>query len=436
MQRVSPLSGFIFLQASVFGFIDDPEANLDDLAGYCADLGVDISAQGLDQRINARTVDFFEVMLSQAIDQFKNSLPLPLPILQQFSAINLVDSTTVSLPETMVAEYPGCGGDGPVASLKVQLNFEFLGGNLTHIVFRPGKEPDQAFEDALDWVQSGSLNIRDLGYFSLDNLQTIASRAYYISRFLFGTGLFSATTGQSLDLPQLLKQQPRRSFEMEVRLGVKHQLPSRLIAIPLPQEVADRRRQRAKENARRKGRTPSAAYLSTLDWLLFVTNVPEPMLSIEQVALLYRVRWQIELVFKLWKSYGSLQRTQTWRRERILYELYAKMIGLVLTQFLLSPWRMPAGATANLELSMFKFRDILQDFAKELMRSLPVWTDLLATLTRLNRRIERFGFKQKRLKQPNICHALALASSLFVVDIEFNQQLELPVLLADRKSVV
>jgi hypothetical protein len=420
----------IFLQASVFGFIDDPEANLDDLAGYCADLGVDISAQGLDQRINARTVDFFEVMLSQAIDQFKNSLPLPLPILQQFSAINLVDSTTVSLPETMVAEYPGCGGDGPVASLKVQLNFEFLGGNLTHIVFRPGKEPDQAFEDALDWVQSGSLNIRDLGYFSLDNLQTIASRAYYISRFLFGTGLFSATTGQSLDLPQLLKQQPRRSFEMEVRLGVKHQLPSRLIAIPLPQEVADRRRQRAKENARRKGRTPSAAYLSTLDWLLFVTNVPEPMLSIEQVALLYRVRWQIELVFKLWKSYGSLQRTQTWRRERILYELYAKMIGLVLTQFLLSPWRMPAGATANLELSMFKFRDILQDFAKELMRSLPVWTDLLATLTRLNRRIERFGFKQKRLKQPNICHALALASSLFVVDIEFNQQLELPVLLA------
>lgn len=414
----------------MFGFIDDPEANLDDLAGYCADLGVDISAQGLDQRINARTVDFFEVMLSQAIDQFKNSLPLPLPILQQFSAINLVDSTTVSLPETMVAEYPGCGGDGPVASLKVQLNFEFLGGNLTHIVFRPGKEPDQAFEDALDWVQSGSLNIRDLGYFSLDNLQTIASRAYYISRFLFGTGLFSATTGQSLDLPQLLKQQPRRSFEMEVRLGVKHQLPSRLIAIPLPQEVADRRRQRAKENARRKGRTPSAAYLSTLDWLLFVTNVPEPMLSIEQVALLYRVRWQIELVFKLWKSYGSLQRTQTWRRERILYELYAKMIGLVLTQFLLSPWRMPAGATANLELSMFKFRDILQDFAKELMRSLPVWTDLLATLTRLNRRIERFGFKQKRLKQPNICHALALASSLFVVDIEFNQQLELPVLLA------
>lgn len=431
MQRASALSGFIFLQASVFGFIDDPEANLDDLAGYCADLGVEISAQGFDQRINPMTVKFCQAMLSQAMTHFKNSLPLPLPILHQFSAVNLVDSTSLSLPDHMVTEYPGCGGDGPQASLKVQLNFEFLYGNLEQIVLRPGHEPDQKFEDHLDWVQPGSLNLRDLGYFSLDQLQTmtVTKQAYYLSRFLFGTGLFTPA-GQPLKLAQLLKRQPRQPFELDVLLGVKHKLPTRLIAIPLPQEVADRRRQRAKEKARRKGRTPSAEYLVTLDWLLFVTNVPETMLSIEQVALLYRVRWQIELVFKLWKSYAGLQRTQTLRRERILYELYAKMIGLVLTQFLLAPWRMPEEPAANREASMFKVRDLLQDFAKELMRALPVWTELLAVLTRLNRRIERLGFKQKRTKQPNICYALALASSLFVLNLEFDQELELPALLA------
>jgi hypothetical protein len=431
VQRVSPLNGFIFLQASVFGFIDDPEANLDDLAGYCADLGVDISAQGFDQRINAMTVEFFKTMLSQAMAQFKNTLPLPLPILQQFSAVNLVDSTSLSLPDNMVTEYPGCGGDGPQASLKVQLNFEFLYGNLEQIVLRPGNEPDQKFDDHLDWVQPGSLNLRDLGYFSLDNLRTIAEtkQAYYLSRFLFGTGLFTPA-GKPLNLSQVLNQHPRQPFEMDVLLGVDHNLPTRLIAIPLPQKVADRRRQRAKEKARRKGRTPSPAYLAILNWLIFVTNLPEARLSIEQVALLYRVRWQIELVFKLWKSYAGLQRTQSLRPERILYELYAKMIGLVLTQFLLTPWRMAAGATAKLEVSMFKVRDILQDFAKELMRALPVWTDLLDVLTRLNRRIERLGFKQKRTKQPNICYALALASSFYILDIEFGQELELPVLLA------
>ena len=415
----------------MFGFLDDPEANLDDLAGYCADLGVEISPQGFDQRINAMTVEFFKAMLSQAMAQFKNTLPLPLPILQQFSAVNLVDSTSLSLPASMVEEYPGCGGNGPQASLKVQLNFEFLYGNLEQIVLRPGNEPDQKFDDHLDWVQPGSLNLRDLGYFTLDHLHTIAQtkHAYYVSRFLLGTGLFTPER-KPLNLSQLLKKHPRQPFEMEVLLGVDHKLPTRLIAIPLSQEVADRRRQRAKENARRKGRTPSPEYLALLDWLIFVTNVPPAMLSIEQVALLYRVRWQIELVFKLWKSYGGLQGSQALRRERVLYELYAKMIGLVLTQFLLAPWRMPAGTAANLEVSMFKVRDILQDFAKDLMRALPVWTDLLDVLTRLSRRIERLGFKQKRTKQPNICYALALASILYVLDIEFDQEFELPVLLA------
>jgi hypothetical protein len=177
----------------------------------------------------------------------------------------------------------------------------------------------------LDWVQPGSLNLRDLGYFSLDNLHTIAEtrQAYYLSRFLFGTALFTSE-GKPLQLAHLLTQQPRQPFEMDVLLGVNHKLPTRLIALPLPQEVADRRRQRAKENARRKGRTPSAEYLAMLDWLLFVTNVPETMLSIEQVALLYRVRWQIELVLSYGKAMAASNAAKPSGREQVLYELYAK----------------------------------------------------------------------------------------------------------------
>lgn len=60
VQRKSPLNGFTFLQVAVFGFIDDPQANLDDLAGYCQELGVEISAQGFDQRINPAAVEFLK----------------------------------------------------------------------------------------------------------------------------------------------------------------------------------------------------------------------------------------------------------------------------------------------------------------------------------------------------------------------------------------
>ncbi len=431
VQRRSPLGGLIFVQVSVFGFIDDPEANLDDLAQVCADLDVEITAQGFDQRVNPNAITFLKEMLSQAIEQFKNETPLPLPILQQFSAINLVDSTVLSLPDNMVDEYPGCGGNGADASLKVQLNFEFLHGNLEQIVFQPGKEPDQNFTAYLERVQLGSLNINDLGYFRLKSLKTIDQEkdAYYISRYLFGTGL-STRQGEPIDLAQMLKNSLRQPFEKEVLLGSKEQLPCRLICIPLPQEVADRRRQKAKENARRKGRTLSKEYLTLLDWVIFVTNVPQTMLSIEQVALLYRVRWQIELVFKLWKSYGGLTHIQGRRRERVLYEIYAKMIGIILTMCLLAPLRMPQGTWVNRELSAFKVREIFQRFALELVCNLSVLSDLLAVLRKMLRRIERFGFKQKRKKQPNICHALAFAFTVYVLDVDVDQNIELPTLLA------
>jgi hypothetical protein len=213
-------------------------------------------------------------------------------------------------------------------------------------------------------------------------------------------------------------------------LGSKEQLPCRLICIPLSQEVADRRRQQAKQNARRKGRTLSQQYLALLDWIIFVTNVPQAMLSIEQVAVLYRVRWHFELVCKLWKSYGGLKHIQGRRRERVLYELYAKMIGIILTLFFIAPLRMPQGTWANRELSAFKVRQIFQRFALELVGNLSVLPDLLAVLRKMFRRIERFGFKQKRKQQPNICHALALAFTVYILDVDIDQNTELPVLLA------
>jgi len=429
VRRGSPLGGYIFLQAAIFAFIDDPEANLDDLAQACADLGVEISVQGFDQRLNLYTLEFLKEMLSRAMVQFKNNSPLPLPILRQFSAVNLVDSTVLRLPDNMAVEFPGCGGNGPQASVKVQLKFEFLHGNLNQIVLQPGKEPDQKFDVWLEEAQAGSLNINDLGYFSLANLKTIDEEkdAYYISRYLFGTGLLTPD-GESIALGAMLKKASRQPFEMEVLLGAKEKLPCRLVCLPLPQEVADRRRQKAKEKAKSKGKTLSKAYLALLDWVIFVTNVPAEMLSIEQVALLYRVRWQIELVFKLWKSYCGLDHVQGLRRERVLFELYAKMIGIVLTQFLIAPLRMPQGAWANREISFFKAHNIIQRFALDLMRNLRKFDDLCAVLAKIFKRIERFGFKQKRIKQPNVCHALALASVEFDADLDWD--IELPALLA------
>jgi hypothetical protein len=418
VQRTSKLNGRTFVQALTFGFLTRGGLSLNDLAETCADLGVGITAQGLDERITPNTVGFLKAVFARALTLFTNRVRLPLAILQQFSGVYLADSSVIPLPQSMAQEFPGCGGNGPAASLKVQLSFEFLHGNMVHLALRPGREPDQVYQDFVRLLPQGALSIADLGYFTLKALKAIMyeQRAHFLSRFLTSSTLLTPERAP-FPLLERLQAGPRQPVEFSVLLGKQahYQLPCRLIALPAPQEVADRRRQKAKEKARRQKKAIRHETLALMDWSLFVTTVPAEMLPMEHVALLYSIRWQIELVFKLWKSHCALRQLAGFRRERILVELYGKLIGVVLTHFLIAPLRMPEGPWTNREISPVKVRKILSASAHELNRCLGHPTQFQAALADMLSRIARFGFKQKRTKEPNTCHALALASAAYCV---------------------
>ena len=116
--------------------------------------------------------------------------------------------------------------------------------------------------------------------------------------------------GPALALLQYLRQQTgSEPIDVSVLLGVSHRLPCRLIALRVPQEVADRRRQKAYVKAQKHGRVPLREYLEWQDWTIFVTNCEPELLTWEAVVVLYRARWQIELMFKLWKSHNRLANT-------------------------------------------------------------------------------------------------------------------------------
>src|SRR6266516_582432 len=66
-----------------------------------------------------------------------------------------------------------------------------------------------------------------------------------------------------------------------------------------------------------------------------------------EALVLLRVRWQIELVWKLWKMQGQLDEWQTQNVARILCEVYAKLLGVLLQHWLmlLSCWDDPHRST-------------------------------------------------------------------------------------------
>ena len=220
--------------------------------------------------------------------------------------------------------------------------------------------------------------------------------AYFLSRFDTQTALFTAT-GESLELLRWLQAHPEPQFEEAVLIGSQEHLPCRMVVVRVPQEVADARRRKAKETARRKGRTPSARHLALMDWTLYITNVPVTMLTARQVVLLYAVRWQIELIFKLWKSECALDRVAGRHRERVLSELYAKLIGIVVMQFLLAPYR-----DGERELSVIKVVHIIQHHIRHILEHLGNQEQLTQTLQELAQRFLQNGWKDKRQRQTTL----------------------------------
>src|SRR5262245_64739788 len=118
-------------------------------------------------------------------------------------------------------------------------------------------------------------------------------------------------TGARQELLTLLESQPTDTVELAVALGEHQRLAARLLAVRVPQDVADTRRRRLRQAARDKGRQVSATGLALAAWTLFVTNVPAERLTLREDLVLGRMRWQIELLFKLWKSHGHVDESRS-----------------------------------------------------------------------------------------------------------------------------
>lgn len=407
VQRASRLTGTQLAQVLVFGFLKDPRITLRQLAQLCQELGVTISAQGLHSRISAYSVEFFKRLFEQGLGLFQSQLALRVPVLQNFSQINLVDSSVVALPDRMQTEYPGCGGGGPVASLKLQVVFDFLRGAVRQLAVQAGRATDQAYRAYLEVVWPGSLTIADLGYFRLDAWAALAQRgAFFLTRYCYPTRVLTLE-GTPIELLRELRDTPAPRLVRDVWLGAAQRLPVRLIAVRVPQAVGDARRRRLHDKVKRGKRQPfSAEYLAFQDWSVWLTNAPANLLADTQVPTLYRVRWQIELLFKLWKSYGGVCCAHVERRERVLTELYAKLLGLLVCHFLEAPLRIPGDAWEGREISEVQARKLLADFALRLVSSLADLTALTGHLKHYQELLLRFGRKDKRKGHPNVCQML------------------------------
>lgn len=338
IKRQRRFSGSSLLKTIVLTLLKSPEPTLDDFATTAAQLGVIVTPQAIRRRSSRVLIVFLRAALEHVLEHMAAPDRVAIELLKKFTAVEIGDSTTVTLPEEFADEFPGCGGQAGQgkAAIKIQLRYELQCGEMTRLVVTPGRHSDAKSETPGTPVEPGSLKIYDLGYFRVDRFLSVGLQmGYWISRWFQDTNAYDVD-GRPLNLLEMMRAHSGGGpVDMRILMGAER-LPCRLIALRATQEVASRRRQNAYKQARKHGRTPSREHLDMCEWTIYVTNCPPELLTWKEVVVLYRARWQIELLFKLWKSHNHLASSRaTWSPVERMVMFWGKLLGVVLQHMIL-----------------------------------------------------------------------------------------------------
>lgn len=126
--------------------------------------------------------------------------------------------------------------------------------------------------------------------------------------------------------------------------GANGRIAGRLCAIRKSEEAAARARRQIEKKAQQGGPKPKPETLQYARYVMVYTTVPASRLSVSEVLEWYRVRWQIELVFKRLKTLAALGALPKYDDQSARAWLYGKLLVSLLGQKLerlgrdISPW--------------------------------------------------------------------------------------------------
>jgi len=331
--RKGKIDGFIFLDMLLFTYFNHKELSLNDLSSQLDErYSISITKQGIDERFKNTTIKFFTTVLEELLQiSSQNSKSIAFT---QYEKVRIKDSTCFQLPELMRDKYPGSGGSGSGASIRIQFEYDLKTGEILDLSLNAFNKQDSIdAKETINEIQENDLVIRDLAYTAIKNLQEIErKKAFYLNRLNTTIKVYelkSDSEYDEIDFPKLsnyMKKNKLMRLEKDVYIGGK-KLKTRIVVEKLPEKIFSKRIRKAEKNAKKKGRKLGKDYKARAALNIFITNTD---LAAESVRVLYTIRWQIELMFKIWKSIGEIDKIKKMKVLRFESYLLAKLIWIAI----------------------------------------------------------------------------------------------------------
>jgi hypothetical protein len=222
------------------------------------------------------------------------------------------------------------GGSGD--DWRLHTAYDLIAGRLAQVVVTDHTQGEKLnhFE-----LEVGDIVVSDGGYGYRNSVAAVKKkRADGVFRIHPDTFPLEDKFGQPLDLwPLLRKTKGPRMWERQAYcIHNKQRYSVRVIACKLPSEQAGLARKRAEKRAQKKGRPVSLNSLVLAGWVLLITTLEAADWTAEDILRLYRVRWQIELLFKRMKQMLKMHQVQCKRQDSVQATIRALLVAWVLQE--------------------------------------------------------------------------------------------------------
>jgi hypothetical protein len=400
----------MFIDNLLFDAVSQETRSLNALAiNTNAKYNVAITKQGIDQRYTPESVTYLQSLTGDLLfSQMNRSIEAGW--FKAFNRVLIKDSTKFDVSGNLANQLPGSGGNASKAGVCIQYEFDIKSGKVNDLSIGPSNCNDTTdTRRTIEKVKEGDLILRDLGYAIISCHKIIDQKgAFFISRLHTSTTVYEKKNNElvELDFGKLFKKMTKgkiRRLDKQVIIGAEEKMPVRLIIDLMPDEQINKRKHKTKSYNKKRGRNTGKKFLSRACFNLFITNIEETVLTPEVITKVYKLRWQVELIFKIWKSVFGIDNNNPMKYERLMCLLNVRLILILINWelFMHKRWQLYE-ATGKL-LSIIKCFKTLHEHSKELRHILTdncnkllIWeertTKLLESHHWLEKKKNKIGF--------------------------------------------